>query len=81
MIMLYKRYVDVITLVDREGKLKPLILIWENGLQYPIDRILEVRNATSEVGGCGILYRCRIGSQERCLFYEKNRWFIESTKP
>lgn len=79
--MLYKRYVDVITLVDREGKLKPLILIWENGLQYPIDRILEVRNATSEVGGCGILYRCHIGSQERRLFYEKNRWFIESTKP
>ena len=79
--MLYKRYVDVITLIDRQGKLKPLILIWEDGLQYPIDRILEVRNAMSEVGGCGILYRCRIQNAERKLFYERNRWFIESTKP
>ncbi len=57
--MLYKRYVDVITLIDKQGRLTPLILRWENGVQYPIDRILEIRKAVSEVGGCGILYRCR----------------------
>lgn len=79
--MLYKRYVDVITLIDKLGKIKPLILVWDNGVQYPIDRILEVRNAMSEVGGCGVLYRCRIQNEERRLFYERNRWFIESTKP
>ena len=79
--MLYKRYVDVVALIDKQGKLTPLILRWDNGVQYPIDRILEVRKAVSEVGGSGILYRCRIQTQERKLFYEKNRWFIESTKP
>lgn len=79
--MLYKRYVDVVALIDKLGKLTPLILRWDNGVQYPIDRILEVRKAVSEVGGSGILYRCRIQNQERKLFYEKNRWFIESTKP
>lgn len=79
--MLYKRYVDVITLIDKYGKLTPLMIKWENGCSYPIDRILEIRNAASEVGGGGILYRCRIQQQERKLFYEKNRWFIESTKP
>ena len=79
--MLYKRYVDVVALIDKQGKLTPLILRWDNGVQYPIDRILEVSKAVSEVGGSGILYRCRIQNQERKLFYEKNRWFIESTKP
>ncbi len=81
MMQLYKRYVSVICLVDKEGKIKPLMIVWENGEKYPIDRILEIRNATSEVGGCGVLYRCRIQNQERRLFYERNRWFIESTKP
>lgn len=79
--MLYKRYVDVIALIDKQGRQTPLILKWDNGVQYPIDRILEIRQAASEVGGCGLMFRCRIQNQERRLFYEKNRWFIESTKP
>ena len=79
--MLYKRYVDVVALIDKQGNLTPLILRWDNGVQYPIDRILEVRKAVSEVGGSGILYRCRIQNHQRKLFYENNRWFIESTKP
>ena len=81
LIMLYKRYVDVETLISKEGRLKPLSIVWDNGVKYPIDRILEVRKAASQVGGCGILFRCRIQGQEKNLFYELNRWFIESRKP
>lgn len=78
---LYKRYVDMVVHVDKEGHILPKILIWDNGVQYPIDKIMEIRKAASVVGGCGILYRCRINGQVRNLFYERNRWFIESTKP
>ncbi|MDR1795516.1 MAG: hypothetical protein LBR25_08995 [Erysipelotrichaceae bacterium] len=78
---LYKRYVSVIAHCDREGKVMPLVIEWENQKKYRIDRILEIRPAASQVGGGGILYRVRIGSQERRLFYENYRWFIESYTP
>lgn len=78
---LYKRYIAVYQQVDKEGTITPLSILWEDDVTYPIDRILEIRDAVSEVGGCGRLYRCRIGGQIRNLYYERNRWFIESTKP
>lgn len=78
--MLYKRYVDMLVYIDKEGVMMPKVLIWENNVQYPIERILEIRKSSSVVGGCGILYKCRIQGRVRNLFYERNRWFIESTK-
>jgi hypothetical protein len=79
--MVYKRYVNIISLIDKEGQVTPLILLWDNGTKYAIDKIHEIRKAVSVVGGGGILYRCQIMGQERKLFYEKNRWFIESLHP
>lgn len=78
---LYKRYIDVVTMIDKSGGIVPLMLVWDNGMKYQIDKVLEVRNAASQVGGCGVLYRCRVGGVERNLFFERNRWFIESTRP
>ena len=78
---LYKRYVSVYQRVDKDGKITPVTILWEDGVEYGIDRILEVRTAVSKVGGCGILYRCRIGGNIRNLYYERTRWFMESTKP
>lgn len=78
---LYKRYIAVCQKVDKDGVITPLSIMWDNGREYPIDRIIEIRNAVSEVGGCGILYRCRIAGNIRNLYYERTRWFIESTKP
>lgn len=79
--MLYKRYVEMLEHVSKEGMITPMILIWDNGVQYPIDRILEIRKAASTVGGCGTLYKCRIQGNIRNLYHERNRWFIESQKP
>ena len=44
---LYKRYVEVIVLTSKEGKLKPLYLIWdgEEGKEsFRIDKIYKVLN-------------------------------------
>lgn len=76
----YKRYIDVVAHIDKYGEIRPLIIIFEHE-KYQIDKILEIKKAHSQVGGSGIRYRCRIQNQERNLFLEKNRWFIESTKP
>ncbi len=78
---LYKRYVDVVLLQRRSGQIEPLYLCWDNGRKYRIDKILEVSRRASPVGGCGIRYVCLIRGQRRNLFLEKDKWFIESTRP
>lgn len=81
---LYKRYVEVVVLTGKQGELRPLYMIWESHgvkTKYKIDKIYEIRKAASQVGGCGVLYSCRIDGKDRRLFYEKDRWFIESYRP
>ena len=34
-----KTYVDVIVLNSKDGKLKPLAILWHNGIKYSIDKI------------------------------------------
>ncbi|WP_231999813.1 hypothetical protein [Intestinibaculum porci] len=79
---LYKRYVTVISVNRKDGSLVPIYIIWEDGTRYKIDQIIKIINAkASEVGGVGKMYQVRIGRHIRNLFYEKNRWFVESHKP
>jgi len=77
----YKRYVDVISLQNKYGKITPMYIVWDDGNKYEIDKIKSVAMRASQVGGCGICYSCVIGGHLRDLFYEKNRWFVESFKP
>ncbi|MGB4984423.1 MAG: hypothetical protein WBO70_01435 [Erysipelotrichaceae bacterium] len=81
---LYKRYVDVETLITKEGQYVPLKLYWNQDgavLKYEIDKIIMIKKSYSIVGGCGILYKCKIQGHVRNLFWEQNRWFIESHTP
>ncbi len=73
----YKYYVDVITLIFEDGRLQPLFVCWDDG-RYKVDRILSVREMYSKAGGCGICYLCSMQGQMRKLFWERNRWFLES---
>ena len=73
-----KIYVDVTARFDADGKILPLVLQWEDGREFEIDKVLDVRPAASlKAGGCGIRYTCRILGQLRYLFLEENRWFVE----
>ena len=49
--------------------------------QGQIDKILSVEKRASQVGGSGIRYEVMIRGQCRYLFFEKDRWFIESLQP
>ena len=77
----YKRYVDMIAMNTKDGELKPLAIIWGDGRKYEVDKVYSTERRASRVGGCGIRYDCRICGVRRNLFFERNRWFIESTKP
>ena len=73
-----KIYVTVIAKFSPDGKITPLRMIWEDDTEYEIDRILDIRRAASlKVGGTGIRYTVRILGQERFLYLDENRWFVE----
>lgn len=73
-----KIYVDVITLNTKEGKIKPLAIVWANGVKYTIDKVTQITKAASTIaGGTGLRFTCFIQGQSRYLFLEEDRWFIE----
>ena len=41
---LYKKYVDVLTVMGKNEVLKPVAVLWDNGIKYEIDRVLQIRN-------------------------------------
>lgn len=86
-----KVYVNVIASFNPDGKLIPRSLTWEDGHEYLIDRILDVRPAASlKAGGQGDRYTVQILGKNSYLFFERNpnfedknigRWFVERKQP
>ncbi len=82
-----KVYVKVTAAFSSDGKITPLSLLWEDGQEYRIDRILDVRPAAAlKAGGQGDRYTIRTCGQESFLFFERSpkttdptlgRWFVE----
>ena len=78
----HKVYVDVNEDRLKDGQLKPLSFVWEDGVRYKIDRITDVRPAASlKAGGAGLRYTVRVRNRETYLFHEEDtgfaRWFME----
>ncbi len=73
-----KVYVEVKAKYYHDGRIEPLSVVWEDGHEYEIDRVLGVcRAASLKAGGVGIRYTVMIGRTETYLFLEENRWFVE----
>ncbi|HAM62858.1 MAG: hypothetical protein A2Y20_00260 [Firmicutes bacterium GWF2_51_9] len=76
--MSLKEYVDVVIYHRKDGQIKPLYIVWHNGVEYPIDKVMQITRAASlRAGGTGIRYTCLIQGSQRYLFLEEDRWFIE----
>ena len=74
-----KKYVPVTVRFDTDGKMRPLLIEFDEGQTFTIDKILDVRRAACQsVGGVGDRYTCRIQGQETYLWQEKGRWFVEA---
>ena len=74
-----KRYVPVVVRFDAEGQLRPLEIECDEEHKYAVDRVLDVcRAACQTVGGVGVRYTVRVQGQERYLWLEKSRWFVEA---
>ena len=74
-----KRYVEVIADTTAEGVITPLTIVWETGVRYGIDRVLDRRQARSlKCGGTGMRFTVRVGTTTTYLWYEDPRWFVEA---
>ena len=72
-----KKYVEVTAHHNAQGFVCPLILWWDDGRKYEIDRVLDVRRAASlKAGGIGIRYTCRILGKERYLYLDEDKWYV-----
>lgn len=88
-----KEYVPVTVYFDHDGIMHPRAIEWgEDGTQYKISRVKDIRPAASmKVGGGGDRYTVVINGHETYLFFERatdtsghnpviGRWFVERKK-
>jgi hypothetical protein len=77
-----KIYVDVMEKRTKDGRLIPISFVWEDGSEYDIDKVLDVRNAASlKAGGAGVRYTVKVRKKETFIYLEEDggvlRWFME----
>ena len=82
-----KVYVSVRVEFTKDGRMLPRSLTWEDGWEYAIDGVKDIRPAhAARAGGQGDRYAIMVEGRERYLFFEHNpeygnnnvgRWFLE----
>ncbi len=82
-----KVYVAVIASFSEDGNLFPKRLRWEDGREYSIEKVLDVRPAAApKAGGQGDRYTVQINGHQSYLFFERSpnisganlgKWFVE----
>ena len=82
-----KVYVAVAARFDDEGNVVPTSITWEDGREFEIDRVTDIRQAAAmKAGGQGDRYTVWINGRQSYLFFERNasiagnnigRWFVE----
>lgn len=76
-----KKYIKVSAVFDCDGNLMPTCIYWDDNRKFEIDRVTDVRYASSlKAGGAGLRYTCKILGKEKYLFFEENRWFVNANK-
>lgn len=61
-----------------DGRAFPTSIVWEDGRQFFVDKVLDIRNAAAlKSGGVGIRYTCKICGKTVQLFDEEGIWFID----
>lgn len=87
----YKAYVGVKAEFNSDGVMLPRSLVWEDGITYEIDRVVDIRPSyAAKAGGQGDRYTIMVHGQRKYLFFERTtnmtgniigRWFVERRVP
>lgn len=87
----YKAYVTVFTEITKDGIMLPRYVVWEDGVKYEIDRVVDIRPGyAAKAGGQGDRYTVMVNGQRTYLYFERStdltsksvgRWFAERKVP
>lgn len=87
----YKVYVTVFVEHSADGTMLPRTVVWEDGLKYDIDRVIDIRPAyAAKAGGQGDRYTIQVNGARTYLYFERStnltgnvigRWFVERKVP
>ena len=87
----YKAYVTVVTEIRDDGMMLPLLIKWEDGIKYEVDRVIDVRPGyAAKAGGQGDRYTIMVNGRRTHLYFERStnitgkiigRWFVERKVP
>ena len=74
-----KTFVAITAEHDIDGTITPLVIHWPDGRNFAVDRLLDVRPASTVGSGLGKRYVCRICNKEVNLFRDNldGKWYIE----
>lgn len=73
-----RKNISILAKMQKNGRVIPQKILWDDGRIFEIDRILDIRKAAStRGGGKGIRYTIRIKNQERYIWLDEYFWFIE----
>ena len=82
-----KVYVQVKVVFHADGIMLPRKITWEDGREYDIDRVSDIRQAAAmRAGGQGDRYTIIVQGKQSYLFFERSpkqtdncigRWFVE----
>ena len=77
-----KVYVNVLAEHHTDGSVWPRVILWTNGRDYTIDRIVKSEpHAATNTGGHGLRYAVMIQGYLRYIFREEDKWFVEHDGP
>ncbi len=82
-----KVYVGTTATFNADGVMIPTSVIWEDGREFIIDKVTDIRQAAAmKAGGQGDRYTIRVNGRQSYLFFERStaltgnnigRWFVE----
>jgi hypothetical protein len=77
--VIFKKYVDVLELRKKDGTMEPVEIIWDDKHSYKIEKAEFLQFGISKAGG-GKHWHVWIHGQQRDMYLEKDKWFIETYK-
>ena len=73
-----KEYLKIFAVFTSDGRVIPKSFLYKDGNIYRRDKVLHVaRKASLKTGGSGICYTIMIDGQEKYLFRDEDKWYME----
>ena len=69
-------YVDITARINKDGQIFPLSLIWQDGREFPVDRLLNTVPSVLPQGGEALCFICLIKGKRKELYLRDGKWFV-----